>query len=276
MNVLILGGTRFIGRRLVEELLSAGDRVTLYNRGRTPDPFGAGVERVIGERRSAADLSAGLARREFDAAYDLLSYESGDARLAIDALAGRAGHFIHVSTCSVYWCTGDFPCPVPEEEFDRLTDFAERPGSIEYDYGYNKRQAEQTLFAADQEHGFPVTAIRIPIVGGEGDVSLRYAAYCARVADGNPLALPDGGYAPFRHVYVGDVARTLASLPRLRGSIGQAYNLACAEILSVRSIVAAIAGLIGRKVETVDIPTPVLRAMGLGTAFSPFSQQAAQ
>ncbi|HET6374275.1 MAG TPA: NAD-dependent epimerase/dehydratase family protein, partial [Candidatus Polarisedimenticolia bacterium] len=257
-------------------LISAGHRVTLFNRGRTPDPFGAGVERLRGDRRSAADMSSGLSGREFDAVYDFLSYEAADARLAVESLHGRVGRFVHISTCSVYWCTGDFPCPVAEEDFDRLGDFAERPGSIEYDYGYAKRKAEETLFAAHREKGFPVTTIRIPIVGGEEDNSLRYASYVMRVSDGEPVILPDGGYAPFRHVYVGDVARMLADLPGIAGAVGQAYNLASSEILSTRMIVNEVAALLGTRVETIEIPTPLLRSLGLGTAFSPFSQQAAQ
>ncbi|HEY3176547.1 MAG TPA: NAD-dependent epimerase/dehydratase family protein [Candidatus Polarisedimenticolia bacterium] len=276
MRALVLGGTRFIGRRVVEELLEAGHRVTLYTRGRVRDAFEGRVERLIGERRSAADLTDRLSGRDFDAAYDFLSYEASDARLAIETLAGRVGHFIHISTCSVYWCTGDFPCPVAEGDFDRLSDFAERPGSIEYEYGYNKRKAEEALFAAHQERAFPVTTIRMPIIGGEDDPSLRYLSYVLRLSDGGPVALPDGGYAPFRHVYVADAARALAALAGRTHSIGQAYNLAGADILSVRGVVAAMADLLGRRAETVDIPTPILRAMGLGTSFSPFSQQAAQ
>jgi nucleoside-diphosphate-sugar epimerase len=276
VKILVFGGTRFIGRRLVGDLVAAGHKVILYNRGATSDPFGGAVERIKGDRRSSADLLSGLARREFDAVYDFLSYEAADARLVIESLAGRVGRFVHISTCSVYWCTGDFPCPVPEEDFDRLGEFPEKPGSIEYDYGYNKRKAEEALFAAHKERGFPVTTIRLPIVGGEDDPTQRYASYCLRVSDGGSLVLPDGGYAPFRHVYVADVARMLAALPGIPRAVGQAYNLACDEILSVRSVVAWIAALLGHKVDTVEIPTPALRALGVGTAFSPFTQQAAQ
>lgn len=276
MKCLILGGSRFIGRRLVSVLLEAGAQVTLFNRGQAGHPFGDRLEQLKGDRRSASDLAAAFGRREFDAAWDFLSYDETDARMAIAALGGRVGHFIHISTCSVYWCTGDSPCPVPETDFDRLDQFDERPDSIEYEYGYGKRKAERALFDAHARGGFPVTTIRMPIVGGEQDPSLRYASYCLRIADGGPLALPDGGYAPFRHVYVGDVARALAELPAKPQAKGQAYNLACAEILNLRSIVASISRLMGRTVETVDIPTPVLRAMGLPGAFSPFSQQSAQ
>jgi len=276
VKALVLGGTRFIGRRLVEELLSAGHKVSIYTRGLAPDPFGGRVERFVGDRKSRAALDAALSGRDFDAAYDFLSYDADDALLALGALEGRVGHFIHLSTCSVYWCTGCFPCPVTEEEFAGPAEIPRRPGSIEYAYGLGKRHAEATLFEAHKQRGLPLTAIRLPIVGGEGDRSLRYASYCLRVADGAPLILPDGGFAPLRQVYVGDVAAMLARLPQIPRAIGQAYNLACAEILSVRAIVMAIAQVMGRTLETVDISTPVLDRLGLGTAFSPFSQRAPQ
>ena len=276
MKTLVFGGTRFIGRRLLGELLSAGHQVAIYTRGHVSHPFGGAVEALVGDRRAPADLARALAGREFDAVYDFLCYDAGDARLALDALAGRVGRYIHISTCSVYWCTGDFPCPVPEEDFDRLGDFSERPESIEYAYGYGKRQAERIFFEAWRRHGFPITTIRMPIVGGEGDLSLRLASYCLRVGDGQPLAMPDSGLAPVRQVYVGDAARLLARLPAIPEAAGQAYNLAGSEILSVRAIVAAVARVMGRAVQMVDIPSDVLRLLGTDTAFSPYSQPAAQ
>lgn len=278
-GVLILGGSRFIGRRLARELLADGRRqVALFTRGRTPDGLGDGVERLHGDRRSGDDLRRVLAGRSFDVVYDFLSYDAHDARLAAGVLAGRVGRFIHISTCSVYWCAGEFPCPVREEDYDRLDVSAERPSSIEFAYGTGKRAAEEVLFAAHRESGFPVTALRLPIVGGEEDASLRYAGYLHRVEDGRPLVLPDGGHAPFRHAYVGDATRILAALPSMDAAVGRAYNLACGEILTLRRVVAAIAALRGRRVEVIDIPSAVARrVMGEGyAAWSPFSQQAAQ
>jgi len=226
LKVLVLGGTRFIGRRLVEALLARGHRVTIFTRGQKADPWGNRVGRVIGDRASARDLGR-AAHAGKDAIVDFLSYDAASARLAVEAYAGRTAHFVHISTCSVYWCTGKFPCPVPEEEFDRFGDFEERPGSIEYAYGYAKRKAEEILFAAHRETGFPATMIRMPIVGGEADPSLRYISYFYRIDDGRPIVLPDAGIACFRHCYVGDAAETLADLPGKGVAIGRAYNLAC-------------------------------------------------
>ena len=276
MKILVLGGARFIGRRLVAESLERGHGVTLFNRGTRDDRFGDRVDRIVGDRRSPRDLAAAIENREFDAVYDFLSFTAEDARLAIDALSGRTGHFIHISTCSVYWCTGDFPCPVPEEDFDRYGDFEERKDSIEYDYGYNKRKAEEALFAAHRERAFPVTAVRMPNVAGEEDPTLRYASYVLRITDGGPLVLPDGGYAPFRHVYVGDAARALAGIPGQRDAIGRAYNLASHEILSVRRLVSDMAGLLDRRIDTVDIPSSIIDLRWPEAGFSPFSKRAAQ
>ena len=280
MRALILGGSRFIGRRLADALLEAGHSVTLFNRGRTGDGLGDRVRRLAGDRGSDRDLSRTLDGLTFDAAWDFLCYDADDARLAVAHLGGRVGRLVHISTGSVYWCTGDFPCPVPEEEFARHGDFAERPGSIEYAYGYAKRKAEEVLMEAHRGGKLAVTIVRPPVVAGEDEPALRYASYCHRLEDGLPLILPDGGFTPFRHVYADDLAGALARIPELPGTAGRAYNLASPEILSVRRLTIDIAALLRRTPDLVEVPMPVLAALAPDepepAAFSPFTQRAPQ
>ncbi len=279
MDVLILGGSRFIGRRLAREWLDEpGHRVTLFNRGRAPDGLGPAIERLRGDRRSERDLAAAFESRRFDVVYDFLSYDAHDAGLAVRTLGGRAGHFVHLSTCSVYWCAGSFPCPVTEDDFPRLDVSRERPDSIEYAYGTGKRAAEETLMAAHHQDRFPVTIVRMPIVGGEEDASGRYEGYVRRLLDGAPLVLPDGGHAPFRHVYVGDVTRALRALGGRVDLAGEAFNLAGDEILTLRRLVSGIAAVLDRDADPVDVPADIARR-DAGEAFAalyPFSQTAAQ
>jgi len=275
LKLLVLGGTRFIGRRLVEALLARGHKVTLFNRGQKLDPFGNRVGRVLGDRKNPRDLGR-AAHAGRDGIFDFLAYDAGDAALAVEAFAGRTAHFVHISTCSVYWCTGDFPSPVGEEDFERLSDFEERPSSIEYAYGYAKRKAEEVYAAAGREREFPFTAIRMPIVGGEADPTLRHISYFHRIDDGRPLVLPDSGVACFRQMYVGDAAETLADLPGKSVALRRAYNLACDEILDLKRVVAMSAGFLGRPVETIPIPLAVLDARGLDRSFSPFTQPVSQ
>ncbi len=275
MKALVLGGSRFIGRRLVERLLERGDHVTLLNRGQRVDPFGSRVRRVVGDRRNPADL-ARAAHAGRDAIFDLLCYDAADAAMAVEAFGGRTARYVMISTGSVYWCTGEFPCPVPEEEFDRLGDVPERPGSIEYTYGYGKRKAEETIFSAHRAGTLPATTFRLPIVGGETDPSLRYISYFYRIDDGRPLVLPDSGANCFRHVFVDDVVGVLAGITANERAAGRAYNLAAEEIMDVRSLVRLSADLLGRKAATLSIPFHVIDARGLDRTFSPFSQAASQ
>src|SRR5215467_7229325 len=90
MRLLVLGGTRFIGRYVVEAALAAGHEVTTFNRGRTnPDLFGDTVEKRHGDRK-IGDLGA-LASGEWDAAVDVSGFLPSEIRAAADRLGDRVG-----------------------------------------------------------------------------------------------------------------------------------------------------------------------------------------
>src|SRR5947208_14254865 len=96
-EVLVIGGTRFMGYALVWQLLLAGHRVTILNRGLTPDPFGDRVERIQVDRTTPA-FSSALSGRRFAAAVDFAAYTGDDARGVLAALGdGRIGHYIVIS-----------------------------------------------------------------------------------------------------------------------------------------------------------------------------------
>ena len=99
MRILVLGGTRFAGRAIVEAALGRGDAVTMFNRGITNRGLFPGVETVIGDRTE--DLYA-LGRREFDAVIDVACYDPATARVSAGALKDRVGRYVFVSTVSVY------------------------------------------------------------------------------------------------------------------------------------------------------------------------------
>ncbi len=271
MRVLIIGGTRFFGYFIARRLLADGHELTLYNRGLTPDDLGPGVRRIHGDRNDRRDFSQKLGRQEFDAAVDMIAYTAADSRSAAETLAGRVGRFIHISTGSVYIVTRDFPCPLREEDFDREVLPQPAAGADWWLYGYHKRQCEEALGEAGAKNAFPFTILRLPIVFGERDYTLRAYSYFLRLEDGRPLILPDGGFNVFTHIYQDDVARTVASNLLNPVAIGQAYNLAQPEILTLRAFVHQAARVLGREPEIVDIPWGVLEASGLGTGFSPLS-----
>lgn len=271
MRVLVIGGTRFFGYHIVKKLLADGHEVTLFNRGQTPDDLGTQVRRIKGDRNDRQDFFQKLGEEKFDVVVDMIAFQAEDRQSAVETFTGNIGHFFHISTGSVYIVTKDFPCPLHEEDFDR--EIFPKPEKNEewWLYGYHKRKCEEVLRQAYEKHGFPVTILRLPIVMGERDYTLRAYYYFLRLEDGKPMILPDGGLNAFTHIYQDDIVQTVSANLLNAGAYGQAYNLAQQEILTLRAFVLAAARVLDRQPDLVDIPTDVLETSFLGISFSPFS-----
>ncbi len=101
MKILVLGGTKFVGRHLVKLALEAGNDVTTFNRGRSAalteeDPA---VHKLIGDR--ASDLRA-LSRGEWDVVYDLSGFLPQEVQATVELLSARVSKYVFVSSISVY------------------------------------------------------------------------------------------------------------------------------------------------------------------------------
>lgn len=101
MRLLVLGGTRFVGRAFVDEALERDHEVTTFNRGQTGADV-MGVEAVRGDRESSADLHKLVGGRSWDVVVDTSGYVPRVVLDAAHALVGRAGRYVFLSTISVY------------------------------------------------------------------------------------------------------------------------------------------------------------------------------
>lgn len=276
MKVLLIGGTRFLGPLLVLRLLAAGHEVTVLNRGTRPDPFGAFLRRVEGlvaDRRSP-ELARVLGSRSFDAVVDFAAYEGDDVARAIDALRGRTGHYVLVSTGQVYLVRKG--CPRPAREIDYAGPLVARPTSPsdldEWSYGVGKRACEDALVEAWEKECFPSTRLRIPMVNGERDYHRRIEGYVFRLLDGGPVLLPDGGQERTRHVYGGEVVRAIAGMLGRSESLGEAYNLCQDETPTLAELLETLAELLGARPRFAPVPSAEVERAGLDLErVSPFS-----
>lgn len=275
MNVLVVGGNRFVGRLLVWRLLARGDRVTVLNRGRLGDPFGARIERLVGDR-TGPDLERLLGGRTFDAVVDLAAYTGEDGRRAAALLRGRVGHYVMVSTGQVYLVREG--CPRPMQEPAREEDYdgpvMARPQDPldlrDWEYGVGKRDCEDALAEAARA-GFPASRVRIPMVNGPLDYFRRIEGYLWRLVDGGPVILPDGGARRVRHVDGAEVARFLCGLLGDEGTFGRAFNLAQQEVPTLAELVSALRELLGSRAELAAVSGDRIRAAGLRAVdVSPF------
>lgn len=99
MKLLIIGGTKFLGRYMVETALARGYEITLFNRGLTnPDLF-PGVEHLRGDRNKDLDV---LRNRRWDAAIDTCGFTPNAVRQTVEILAGSINHYTFISSQSVY------------------------------------------------------------------------------------------------------------------------------------------------------------------------------
>jgi nucleoside-diphosphate-sugar epimerase len=274
VNVLIVGGTRFVGYLLAWRLLARGDRVTLFNRGTIPDPFGDKVAREKGDRTTDALRRVLAARKNgLDAVVDFAAYDGPEVQDVLDALGSSPVHYVFVSTGQVY-LVRDPPPPTPTKERDYDGKVMSEPskGSIDWAdwaYGVQKRAAEDVLM---RSKGQPWTTFRIPMVNGERDHHRRIESYLVRMLDGAPILLPGGGDHPVRHVYGADVARAIADALQKPEAMGEAFNLAQDESPRLIDVLTMLADLLGAKLNTIDVRREAVTEMGLSlVGVSPFS-----
>jgi nucleoside-diphosphate-sugar epimerase len=263
MNVLVIGGTRFVGRLLVARLLARGDRVTVLHRGVTAHPFGDRVETLHADRRTDA-FDAAIAGRTFDGVVDFAGYERADVARVLACMGERVGHYVFVSTGQVYLVRAEVPIPAREDDYDGALkpkpsgDDDEELGN--WEYGVGKRSCEDAIVAATHVRS---TRVRIPVVHGERDPERRLARYLDRLLEGEPVIVPDGGDRPLRHVYCTDVAQAITSMLGDRRVVGHALNFAQDETPTLMELLSKLRALVGSRSPLVPIDAARIAREGL-------------
>jgi nucleoside-diphosphate-sugar epimerase len=260
MRVLVIGGTRFVGRATVEELLRRGDAVTVLHRGRTPNPFGERVEEIRADRQDPTALRTALAGQSYegvvDVAYDVAAGTGGAAiESLIGALAPSAPRYVYVSSASIYRKLG----MGTREDDPRASD------PYEGDYPKNKAQAEEAVERAHRGGRITGTIVRPVFIYGPYDPIPRERWFWDRIVAGRPVIVPEQGGTIFHWTAASDVGWMAAESLRNPKAAGEAFNVAEAEPISHAAWVDRLAEAAGRSVEKVPVPRKQLETTAAQT-----------
>ncbi|MEE1818464.1 reductase [Streptomyces sp. SP18ES09] len=212
MKLLMLGGTEFVGRAVVEEALARGWEVTVFHRGRHAAP--AGVVSLTGDR-TAPDGLAALATGSWDAVVDTWSAAPSAVRDAAGLLAGRVGRYAYVSSRSVY----AWPPAAGLAEDGPLVEGSPDDGDVPY--AEAKRGGE---LAATAAFGPDRTLlVRAGLILGPYENVGRLPWWLGRIARGGPVLAPGPRTAPVQYVDVRDLA--VWTLDAVAAGLSGPYNL---------------------------------------------------
>lgn len=237
-RVLVIGGTQFIGKLLVEELVKTGHSVDILHR-RNRHPFGKAVGNLMADRNDVASVRAALGAARYDAVYDLVyDWDRGTTGSQVETTAllfdGRVSRYIFMSSVAAY---GD---GLNHHEGDALA-----PDDHADIYARNKAMSERALFRLHQKTGFPVVTLRPPFVYGPGNPYYREAFFWDRIRAARPIILPSEGHRLMQFIHVEDLVQLAIRVMDARNFGGHAFNTANPRPVTQHELVVALARAAG-------------------------------
>jgi nucleoside-diphosphate-sugar epimerase len=220
-NVLLIGGTRFLGLAIAAPFIEKGYDVYEMNRGTRPPAKGVN-EQIICDKADRKAFAKVLTKHRWDIIIDTILTDE-DLEFVIDTIGNNVGHFIHTGSLGVYGDARQFPVtesfPIAEYEGDKIV------------FNYKIKQ-DQVITRAFQEKAFPGTILRMSYIYGPGDKLLdgwggRSEEFFQLLRNNKKILLPNDGCALLHPGHVTDLGRAfLHAAERPETSIGQIYNIA--------------------------------------------------
>jgi 2'-hydroxyisoflavone reductase len=206
VKLLVLGGTKFLGRAAVEAALARGHEVTLFNRGETSPELFPDTEKLRGDRER--DLSA-LEGRTWDAVIDPSGYVPHVVRASAEALAGSVGHYLFISSVSVY---ADFSRPGNEDS--HLEELSEDKPADRLLEDYSNYGALKVLCERAVAETLPDrhALVRPGLIVGPHDPTGRFTYWPHRIARGGEVLVPGPPDATVQFIDVRDLASWVINL----------------------------------------------------------------
>jgi 2'-hydroxyisoflavone reductase len=239
MKILLLGGTSFVGRSIVEKLQqNKGFEIYLFNRNKTNTDLFPELKRITGDRETKEVEK--IAEDDWDAIIDVSAYFPDSLNTVLSLLEGKTKKYIFISTASVY----DFEKigrPIKEEDLKVSCSDAERNDKTMHTYGKRKMACEE-LFAS---HEINYTILRPSIIYGPHDYTDRLYYWIYRIKNCNHILLPENGNFKLNLSYMGDISNCIEYLLQHETSDG-VYNISTHPVIPFKTYLDIIEKLLDK------------------------------
>jgi nucleoside-diphosphate-sugar epimerase len=262
-NILIIGGSYFVGRVFVEELLKSEEfHIHVLNRGRIPFRK-EGVTEIVCDRHDLQGMRAALPAIHWDAVVDFCAYAPEDIAGTLEVLPSNGvEQYVYISTASVYDHTLELPI---REDAAKLSGPQPELGPAA-DYGYNKWRAELKLQEQCSRSGIHHTSIRPAFIYGKYNYAPRESYFFDLLIKNEPIVIPDKSLALFSFVSVWDVAALVMGCLGNSAAYDRAFNASAEELISYPRLIETLEKVTGispritpmsiDEIESRQIPLP--------------------
>lgn len=259
-NILIIGGSRFIGKTLLDMLALTNHQLYVLNRGSIPneDYLPEGVIHMKVDRSNKEEMTKALGDTNFEIVFDICAITKDHVSILLEILEGKIKRHVHVSSGSVYDEPNALSIPISEDfPYPELKEDT-------HPYIVSKTEAELELYKAFNERNFPMTIVRPTFVYGPRNYVYREAYFFDRIFRERYILLPSKGLGYFDMVHVEDCARLIMQCGFAPDEqvLGEAFNASRGLMLSGNMYAKIVANNLGKEAKILHFTFDLLKELG--------------
>jgi len=244
MNILIIGGSNFIGWRFVELLGTTTHQVTVINRGNHQKTYPGNVTHRTADRNDFHQMKSAIGDTMYDAVFDMCGFAESDMQHTIKLFSGRTKKYVFISSAATY--LEPLVLPIIEEH-------PQGAHSIWGKYGNGKLACERVLLTAHEKSGFPAVIVRPSYVYGIGNTIDRETFLFDRITKGRTILIPGDGQAVIQLGEVSHLCLALLNIADTPEDFSGGYNISGDDLITLNSLVALVAKIVGKSYKTLHV-----------------------
>ncbi|MCK5162536.1 MAG: NAD-dependent epimerase/dehydratase family protein [Desulfobacula sp.] len=248
-NILIIGGSYFAGRSLVEHLVNEkGFNVFTFNRGNIPLNI-QNVTELHGDRTDVDSIKKNIPLMDWDVLIDFCGYTPDDIKKVIHGVKGKIKQYIFISSTSVYDTSSILPL---DEKAATLR--LPQPELGEYaEYGLNKIKAENLFEKECGKKSISWTILRPSIIYGRFNYAPREAYFFDLIEKDEPVIIPENDLALFTFIYVEDLAKIIIKCMGNKGVHNRVFNTVSHEYFSYKKYLEILEKITKKTIKTIQM-----------------------